>query len=78
MKISTQDKRELLSEFLSAPGFVIFLSEIESRVKDIEANILRYDLGGGDRGLALEKARGEGARKLLSEIKKIKKSDSGT
>lgn len=77
MKKFTSSKEELLSEFVASSSWNLFLERIEQDVLFAEKKVLAYDLSQGDRGLAMEKARAEGARKLLTAIKSLKKSDPG-
>jgi len=66
------EEKELLLELLDSDGLPILLRVIESKVEDLEAKVLRFNLAEGVEALAYEKARAEGARKLLGSIRDLK------
>jgi hypothetical protein len=69
----TIDEQDLLNEIVQSYGWDTFLKVAEGFVRDIEANVLRYHLISGPEGLVHEKARAEGAQKLLLKLKELKK-----
>lgn len=64
------DEAEALAETIHSDGFKPLLSQLEILCGRIEQRVLTFDLSArGDRELALEKARAEGARMLIKDLK---------
>lgn len=73
MKKLNEDQSDLIREVLDHPGWKVFLLEVSNIVEGFEKRVLNYDLENrDDRGLSLEKAKTDGARKLQGELFKLK------
>lgn len=67
-KLSLDEKDYILS-FLDSPSRDIVYKILASHLKDIENNVIRYNLASGPDGLVIEKARAEGAALILTRFK---------
>lgn len=66
----TLDEKDMLHDLIGHDGFKAFFKEAERLVELSEQRVLKYSLeGGSERELAFIKARAEGARKLLVELR---------
>lgn len=66
----TPEASEDLAELLSHPGLAPLLVEVEALVQDIEQRVLKVQLSSANVSeLVHEKARAEGARKLLEGVR---------
>lgn len=73
------DEREDLEELLNADGLRPLLRWLEAHRENLVRDVLSYDLSNGnDRELALQKARLEGADKLIKSFNlSVQKAKSG-
>lgn len=70
----TLEEKEAIEELTQSALWMPLLRKAEELLHDIEQNLVRYNLANGSEGLVLEKARAEGAAKLLEKIKALKPS----
>ena len=73
----TIEEKESLIEFLTSPAWPALLKEVDRLATQLEASVMKYDLERGDRGLVIERARADGARKLQILIQGLKSPARG-
>ena len=68
----TQDEFEILQHTLTETNWTVFEKFLSQLVHNINQKVIKYNLEKGPEGLVIEKARAEGADKLVVDIKSWK------